>query len=248
MTPIEICLVIVGAILFVGSFFVTEKLTNRELRDIGKLGAEEINIILSKELDQAGERARELMDAALEESLPGIERPLERVTNEKIMAISEYSDTVLKEIQEKHTELMFLYSMLNGKEEELKKVSNAVDRSKAHVKEMLQELIGLTNRLEAQSVRFQERIQAEGREDAEEEREESQEEETLQDGQGEDAENDPEGESELQFVLDGEKENSNDMILALYQEGKTVRDIAKELSLGIGEVKLVVDLYKGGKQ
>ena len=31
MTPVEICLIIVAVILFVGSFFVTEKLSNKEI-------------------------------------------------------------------------------------------------------------------------------------------------------------------------------------------------------------------------
>ena len=32
-------------------------------------------------------------------------------------------------------------------------------------------------------------------------------------------------------------------ILALYKEGKSVRDISRELGMGQGEVKLVIDLY-----
>ena len=39
--------------------------------------------------------------------------------------------------------------------------------------------------------------------------------------------------------------NSNDRILELHKEGKSNMAIAKELGLGIGEVKLVIDLFKG---
>ncbi len=39
-------------------------------------------------------------------------------------------------------------------------------------------------------------------------------------------------------------ENNNQRILAMYEKGMTEVDIAKELKLGVGEVKLVIDLYK----
>jgi len=41
--------------------------------------------------------------------------------------------------------------------------------------------------------------------------------------------------------------NNNEKILKLYMDGKSNKDIAKELSLGVGEVKLVIDLYNSGK-
>lgn len=41
------------------------------------------------------------------------------------------------------------------------------------------------------------------------------------------------------------KENNNDKILRLHRAGVSSVDIAKELGLGVGEVKLVINLYKG---
>ena len=38
--------------------------------------------------------------------------------------------------------------------------------------------------------------------------------------------------------------NNNDRILSLHKEGKSNMAIAKELDLGVGEVKLVLDLFK----
>ena len=40
-------------------------------------------------------------------------------------------------------------------------------------------------------------------------------------------------------------ENNNDRILRLHKEGYSNVDIAKELGLGVGEVKLVINLFKG---
>ena len=39
--------------------------------------------------------------------------------------------------------------------------------------------------------------------------------------------------------------NSNERILALHKAGKSNMAIAKELGLGLGEVKLVIDLFEG---
>ena len=40
-------------------------------------------------------------------------------------------------------------------------------------------------------------------------------------------------------------ENNNDKILRMYKDGMSNVDIAKELGLGVGEVKLVINLFKG---
>lgn len=49
-------------------------------------------------------------------------------------------------------------------------------------------------------------------------------------------------------VLDeefNENDNSNDIILEMYRNGSSILDIAKQLGLGVGEVRLVIDLYQG---
>ncbi|MBQ7833104.1 MAG: helix-turn-helix domain-containing protein [Lachnospiraceae bacterium] len=46
------------------------------------------------------------------------------------------------------------------------------------------------------------------------------------------------------FAGAGGAGNHNEKILALHNEGKSNVAIAKELGLGVGEVKLVIDLYR----
>ena len=48
-------------------------------------------------------------------------------------------------------------------------------------------------------------------------------------------------------VYDISEINHNPQILRLYKSGKNIVEIAKELGLGKGEVKLVIDLYNEGK-
>lgn len=42
-----------------------------------------------------------------------------------------------------------------------------------------------------------------------------------------------------------EQENSNGVILEMHRNGSSIIEIAKHLGLGVGEVKLVIDLYQG---
>ena len=46
-------------------------------------------------------------------------------------------------------------------------------------------------------------------------------------------------------AIESNKENNNDRILSLHKKGMSSVDIAKELGLGVGEVKLVINLFKG---
>jgi hypothetical protein len=52
---------------------------------------------------------------------------------------------------------------------------------------------------------------------------------------------------DISFIPVGSKsgKNNNERILELHSQGKSNVAIAKELGLGIGEVKLVIDLFEG---
>ena len=137
MTPVEICLIIVAVILFVGSFFVTEKLSNKEIDEIKGMSSKELQRILENDLSNVEQKVKEILDGYVEETVDNASIPLGKITNEKIMAINEYSDTVLEEINKTHSEVMFLYSMLNDKQDEMKNMTVVIDKSKQHLKQML---------------------------------------------------------------------------------------------------------------
>ena len=132
MTPVEICLIIVAVILFVGSFFVTEKLSNKEIDEIKGMSSKELQRILENDLSNVEQKVKEILDGYVEETVDNASIPLGKITNEKIMAINEYSDTVLEEINKTHSEVMFLYSMLNDKQDEMKNMTVVIDKSKQH--------------------------------------------------------------------------------------------------------------------
>lgn len=49
---------------------------------------------------------------------------------------------------------------------------------------------------------------------------------------------------ETEVVQAGEQNNHNQMILEKYRDGKSAIEIAKELGLGVGEVRLVIGLFR----
>ena len=227
MTPVEICLIIVAVILFVGSFFVTEKLSNKEIDEIKGMSSKELQRILENDLSNVEQKVKEILDGYVEETVDNASIPLGKITNEKIMAINEYSDTVLEEINKTHSEVMFLYSMLNDKQDEMKNMTVVIDKSKQHLKQMLIELSEINDRqvaLEKETTRDNEESVAEA----------NVEELEYIDEQISDAKTDSAN------II-----NNNEMILQMYDEGKSAVDIAKELAIGLGEVQLVIRLFRG---
>ena len=49
----------------------------------------------------------------------------------------------------------------------------------------------------------------------------------------------------MEDIPEPEADNTNEIILEMKQNGMSIMEIARELGLGVGEVKLVVDLYQG---
>lgn len=64
-----------------------------------------------------------------------LEEKMSQLSNEKIIGISEYSDQVLEKIQKNHEEVVFLYDMLNAKQEEVKALVHDVDMQKAELQD-----------------------------------------------------------------------------------------------------------------
>ena len=62
MTIIEIILLVVGMILILASFWVTEKLSPDELKHISELSKEEMGVMLEHELEKSKERVVEIVE------------------------------------------------------------------------------------------------------------------------------------------------------------------------------------------
>lgn len=254
MLPVGIILIILGIIIFIASFLVPEMMSNHE-EDV-KVRQEDVEKAVSNEMKNMKGKIEGTVNEAVEYAMEKTERSLSKLSNEKIMAVNEYSDTVLKEINKSHEEVMFLYDMLNSKQANLQNTAMEIERRAKEAEEtaktaketveVVEETLSsvkeeaIKNSIEAETKGFMAGI-GEPIEDSEKERVlEQQIVENSTDAEEEDTLETMEENSE-----DLENKNYNDIILKLHQEGKSQLQIAKELGLGIGEVKLVINLFEG---
>lgn len=139
MTTLEILLLILGAVIFIASFIVPESKSELDAAD-KQLTQEKLQELLQEEMKNVRSQVADAVDETVHYSMEKTERGLERLTNEKMTAVSEYAQTVLEDIHKNHEEVMFLYDMLNNKHENLKEtateVSMAVKEASVKVSEL----------------------------------------------------------------------------------------------------------------
>lgn len=222
MTAVEITLIIVGIVFLLVSFLVQEKLSPKDIESITNLSENELKIIVEKQLKNANDQVEDAITDVVEDKTETTKRALEKETNEKIMAIDEYSNTVLESMNKTHNEILFLYSMLNDKHTELTNLATQLQQFSEHMKNTENEVLE-NLALAAQDVR--QKVN---------ETKPIDENEAILASLGTDGQE-----------ADQDQINHNDRILMLHQQGFSDVEIARELGLGLGEVKLVIGLFKG---
>lgn len=237
MGILEIVLLIAGVIIFTGSFFLSlggEKNTGIDQ----KAAKEEIHGLVEEEMNNVRSKMQDKMEETSEDAIEKAERALERLTNEKIMAVNEYSDTVLQEIHKNHEEAMFLYDMLNSKHANIKDTVSKMDKAVKAAENKTLENKTAENKAAAEKTATDKTAtdKTAGTVAEEKTADASQTETLIQ----------PENSPEIGFMGETvqEGQNNNEKILEMHKQGKSTVAIAKELGLGVGEVKLVIDLYK----
>lgn len=134
MNWMEVALLLLGIGAVAASFIIPEKVSKGKNEEL-QIDAEVLKQLVEQEIKQAKQRVSEVVDETLEYAVEKTERASERISNEKIMAISDYSETVLAEMNKTHQEVMFLYDMLNDKHKNLKETVKIVDRQAKEAEE-----------------------------------------------------------------------------------------------------------------
>lgn len=295
MTPMEIALLVIGVIIFVLSFFLPDtgvKKTDKQIEE----EQEEIRKMMQQEFDsmkfKVNEAANETVDIAVDKA----ERSLEKTSNEKIMAVGEYGQTVIEEINKNHQEVMFLFDMIKDKHTDL---TNTVRKADAAFKEM--ETLSATAQSASEGLRRELNVISVTKKGLSEEQRAVFDDPSPADAKVAPAQSAKVSEAnsrpsvaaqsyaqqvEAAAILnakpskedpktamdiisgttykkaadngtmtpiiqqpsapkkDGGALNNNQKILELHRQGMATVDIAKELKLGVGEVKLVLDLFQ----
>lgn len=274
MTIVEIVLLVAGGIIFILSFLIPDKiLVSNKKKDsnvegTGKQAEEEIKKLVAQELTSIREHVDDVVEEAVTYAIEKTERSLERISNEKIMAVSEYSDTVLAEIHKDHEEAVFLYDMLNNKHVDLKNTVSEINRTVKKAEETVSGLRQMELQKAEEETKPETRPETQektggtqaisglqrlrqGIEKTEQPVAQIQKEpqkwmpEKISGRQTESVSTEGAAPARVSFMqeTDDQGRNNNERILELYKKGKSTVAIAKELGLGVGEVKLVIDLF-----
>ncbi len=296
MSVTAIVLLVIGVLFFTASFFLPDGKKNDDGNKI--VDDRLIKDMVEREVLGARERIEDMVDETVNYSVEKTERQLEKLSNEKIMAVDEYSETVLKRINDNHQEAVFLYDMLNDKGEKLKNSGEELKEKDEELKEKDEELKEKDRLL----LEKEEKLKEKDEELKEKEKQAKEAEsfvpfmpekiELLSNDTVEDSvktedtvvsfdaalkpskprtvkkpvtgkavkapiietkkpmtdEFKGEPDVELHFDKDNDsRKNSNEIIRKMHEEGKSNMAIAKELNLGVGEVKLVIDLFANKK-
>lgn len=126
MSVLQIVLLIAGIAVFIISFLLPSKKEKQDPAEAQRT-EEELHALVEKEFETVKSHMEDTAEEAGRYAVEKAERALERLSNEKIMAVSEYSDTVLQDIHKNHEEVVFLYDMLNNKQQSLKQTVAEVD-------------------------------------------------------------------------------------------------------------------------
>lgn len=248
MTTIEIILLLVGCVFMIGSFFISEKLSSSELNKIAELSEDELKKIIEREVNNAGTQMDDVIEQKIEEAGEQAERAMEKESNEQIMQIYEYSETVMESMKKTHDEIMFLYSMLNDKHTEMTSMTGDLQRLAADIRNLQENMSAKAgtpirkpvaeSNVAQQPVMKQNAVVQPMTETIDVQPEPEVQVNRFQEIQ------EPEQKTEKPETADAQG-MSNDMILKLYEQGLSKVEIAKQLGRGLGEVNLVIELYKG---
>lgn len=138
MSTAEIILIIIGAAVFLLGYFMPARKKDID-EEVKLISEDEIRKLIAGEIEHIKDKVADIVEETVSYSVEKTERSMERLTNEKIMAINEYSDTVLEEIHKNHKEVVFLYDMLNDKHDTLKAMIGEATQVSEGVKNTLKD-------------------------------------------------------------------------------------------------------------
>ncbi len=253
MIFLEIVFVVLGMAAVIYSYRVTDstKIENETTRKAMHV----IDMDTTEQMEQQLRDYEQKVEDIASDAEVQTEEKLQSLSNESILGISEYSDQVLDKIEKNHAEVVFLYNMLNEKQDELKELIGDSDKIKAElrdelavlyqehqdwVKTTIDELQGITERCKEEIAESY--VVAEPEVSVQEEFEPE-----LEENFG--GKEMPQEESvslPIEKTEESKEEegfNKQEEILDLYKKGHSVLEISKLLSIGQGEVGFVIGLY-----
>lgn len=261
MAGLEIGLVVIGILIFAGSFFVTEKLSSSDMKEITKISEKEIKNIVNKAIAESDEVIKTKFDNKLDDSVNDFAIRTDDEYVNKMNQMNEFSEKVLETMEKTNNEIVFIYSMLNDKQEKVTDLTSKLDTTKSQLLQLKSDVDDSISELREQyESNIELRKEQEFVTGIEAARVKTETVKTFEDELIErisDEENDaPEGFVQAVELTTNNSEDINEKvdslevnssteneIVKLYKEGFSEVEIARKLGKGIGEIKLVLGLY-----
>lgn len=241
MNTLQIVLLIVGIILVIISFIITERLSSSDIDSIKEMSSDEVQRIINSKVETASIQIEDALNEKIADSVEFLERKTDKETNDKIMQISEYSNTVLDAVQKSHNEVMFMYSMLNDKHRNVTELTKNLQNMESEIRRLDQsvayKMSEMKDDLEAMpQVATQPAVSAF---------------QPVSFAPTQPAftsfNEDMTKHFQDNVVTRDDRNADNAKILELYDMGLSEVEIAKKLGRGLGEIKFVLGLYQGGR-
>ena len=134
----EIILIIIGFVIVVLGYVLPAG------RGDGTVNPEEVEELVQDKLDRSlNDSVRRTIDGmaqdAVSDAIDDNKLALSRISNEKVMEISEYAGTVLDDIKKNHDEVVFMYDMLNDKHKNLTSAVSEMTKTAENAKQTVRD-------------------------------------------------------------------------------------------------------------
>lgn len=158
MGVVEIVLIVLGIAAYAIGFLLPSG-KERETDHITRIDEEAIRDVMDREVENAKSQIGDIVDETVTYAMERSERAMDRLTNEKMLAVNEYSDTVLTEINKNHKEVVFLYDMLNDKHDSLKATVSEAVKAEGEIRQTAKDAEITAREVQERVVRIKERVE-----------------------------------------------------------------------------------------
>lgn len=248
---IFLCL-IAGVACLIVSFLKKEK-TGLEQGTKEKIAEELRKKVLegdnfAKLTSQLTDTFKKKLDNIIEDSISKSTDDMSKVANDKMLAINDMSVQILEKIEQNHKEVIFLYDMLNEKNERLKDLSSKIDGLKRELSNKEKSVKDLSDDIDKKVLKLKSARQlfsdvgGTASKQLIDKGSVSVQQSILEEHLA--------NERSLENNADKKKPEKrreltvNEKILQMKKSGKSVLEISKTLNMGQGEVELILGLYK----
>ena len=240
MTGLYVAFLVTGVVLFLGSFIFVQQLSGSDIEEIKKLSEGEINLLIDSQFrKKESELAEKLLDTT-EKIYDEFDRKTDRETNDKILEIGKFSEeikgqseTILNSINKSHDEVIFMYGTLNDKQEKLTKMTAEMQQMESNLRYLKESVNQLLEEMEHRNVPVERQeetdlipVPQEVILTMKDEFEKRMDDEAFNHREPREA------------------EGRNGKIVSMYREGFSEVEIAREMGIGLGEIKLILGLFE----